>query len=888
LTVASASPTAPSLFARLGASRVSVDLVVACLLGAIGFAVGSAYMRTFNRIGGVGDFGQPEFSAAVAQACGKGFVNLGYAATPELARFLSRESDTFSCSELAGVEGGELAVTQRLYRYLMSSVAMVWTVRGVSWSGLWPLFGALFATTIAAAYGLFRLGSGRALAILASLALVVSAIHLGRLPYLRDYAKAPFMLALILVMARMAVGPMAIERLVGYGAAFGIILGVGFGFRNDLLINVPAFLVVVFLCLPGKIVANLRLKAAVVSVAAFAFLAVAWPIVKGYGEGSNTGHVAVLGLTTPYDEWLGIRGSMYDWGYAYVDQFVADIITSYSYRVDGRSVQYFSKEYDRQAVAYLFRIARDFPADIVARAYGSVLKILEMPFAVGTYAYSIPYGATGRWVAAVYDWQIWLLQYVTGRGLFVTAIALMIIGARSTWAAVALLLFLLYYAGYPAIQFNVRHFFHLEFVGWWALAFVLQQAASWTWSAARALIDGGRSALRPALAARPLARLAAFVLAATTIVLGSLATLRAYQAPHVRSMLRAYQAAPKERLATTVSTEGEKTLIASPSLWNPLPAETAGMPVRARYIVADFSSSATCDAVQLPVKFRYWYQDKTSDFSRPMVLKLSRDGEPTRIFFPAYHDAAWSSAQGSMASFFDGIEVPRGYDGCMTGLYRIADLAQYPVLLDITFAPRWEEATPFQTLSAFEDANSADGPAFYTLPPDLLVTRAAFDPLPLEDVVERSHLVPERSPGTRWIVKGRPLVPRAPILRFRPRSVARDSVLMAEGEVYTGGVSFGLFVSGHRHASITVRRPGPFVVALAAPAHGDVEVAVANDIADWWPANRIGRRVGPFVEWIPGATLRTDLVLTRIGWWTRDEGRTDQAISQTQLSVTEE
>ena len=27
------------------------------------------------------------------------------------------------------------------------------------------------------------------------------------------------------------------------------------------------------------------------------------------------------------------------------------------------------------------------------------------------------------------------------------------------------------------------------------------------------------------------------------------------------------------------------------------------------------------------------------------------------------------------------------------------------------------------------------------------------------------------------------------------------------------------------------------------------------------------RRVGPLVGWIPGATLRTDVVVNRIGWW---------------------
>ena len=151
--VASHDTRAAQPFARAWPGGPRVDLLIACALWAAGFCVAASYMTAFNRRGGVADFGQPEFGAAVALACGKGFVNLGYTATPGLARFLARDSDTFSCDELTGVSGGELNITQRLYRYLMSTVALVWAIRGVSWSGLWPLFALLFACVMASAYG---------------------------------------------------------------------------------------------------------------------------------------------------------------------------------------------------------------------------------------------------------------------------------------------------------------------------------------------------------------------------------------------------------------------------------------------------------------------------------------------------------------------------------------------------------------------------------------------------------------------------------------------------------------------------------------------------------------------------------------------------------------
>jgi len=842
--------------------------MIACVLWTLGFCVAASYMTAFNRRGGVADFGQPEFGAAVALACGHGFVNLGYTATPGLARFLARDRDTFSCDELSGVSGGELNITQRLYRYLMSTVALVWAVRGVSWSGLWPLFALLFACVMASAYGLFRLAAGQLLAVAASLALLVSAIHLGHLPYLRDYAKAPFMLALFLVMGRIAIGPVTIRRMVAYGVAFGLILGIGFGFRNDLLINVPPFFAVVLLCLPGKLSQNLRCKAAAIGAAAATFVVTAWPILRGYGIGSNTGHVALLGLMTPFDKSLGIRGSYYDWGYAYVDQFGANIVNSYSHAVHGRFVEYFSKEYDREAVAYLLQIARHWPADFVARGYASVLNILEMPFTVGTYAYSIPYAATSDRMTAFYGWQTsLLLRYLAGRGVVLTVLALAIISTRSVRTAAALLLLLLYYAGYPAIQFDVRHFFHLEFIAWLALAFVLQQAVSFAWSRARGDIESFRTAAR--MWARPLARAVVFVIAATTLIMGSLTTLRAYQAPHVRALVRDYAAAPKERLETTRLPDGQNALIVSRGLWELARDETALMPVRLRYLVAEFSASAACDVVQLPVNFRYWYREKPSDFSRQIVLKLMPSGGATRVFFPAYYNHSWSSSKGPSESHFDGIELPRRDSGCMTALYRITDRSRFPLLLDMTLAPAWEQAMPFQTLTTIEHPHSGGAPGFYTVPSDLVVTRSAFaeGAQSISNEVTDRASIATRSRNGAWVATGRADGPQSSLLRFRGRTVPRHSVLVAEGELHTGGVSFGLLTGMHAGVKVSVTEPGPFVVALEAPADGEFGVAVANDIVPWWPASHIGRRVGPLVAWIPGATLRTDVVVNRIGWW---------------------
>src|SRR5436309_132573 len=271
------------------------------------------------------------------------------------------------------------------------------------------------------------------------------------------------------------------RRAAAFGAAFGLVLGIGFGFRNDILINILPWIAVVVLCVPGKPWSHLKQKALCLAVSAAAFVITASPILAAYSRGSNSGHVAFLGLQTPFNEPLGIGGSIYDWGYFYNDGFANRTVNSFTYRREGHPVAYISAEYDRAMVVFLLTIARHWPADMVARAYGAALKVFEEPFTVGVYQNAIPYGIHHPTMVALYEMQMSLLRALNGIGAAAVALALLVVSARSVRTAITLLLFLVYFAGYPAIQFSVRHFFHLEFIGWGAVAFLIDRAAVTVW-----------------------------------------------------------------------------------------------------------------------------------------------------------------------------------------------------------------------------------------------------------------------------------------------------------------------------------------------------------------------------------------------------------------------
>ena len=246
--------------------RWIAEAVVVVLIASAGFMIGSRYVASFMKTEKP-DFGQTEFSAAVMLTCGRGFAQPARSSSA-LIDFLAGNSDRFSCEQMTPeMKPDGVNLTQKLYRYLMTAVALQWKWSGISWTGLAPLFGVAFAVTTCAAYGLLRLAAPLPIAAAGAVPLLVSAHQLAYLPQLRDYAKAPFILLLILILARLVVGPFEPRRALALAVAFGLVLGIGFGFRNDLLINIPPFLFCLFLVVRGRWRDHVRLKFACLGAA---------------------------------------------------------------------------------------------------------------------------------------------------------------------------------------------------------------------------------------------------------------------------------------------------------------------------------------------------------------------------------------------------------------------------------------------------------------------------------------------------------------------------------------------------------------------------------------------------------------------------------------------
>src|SRR5262249_9291037 len=198
-------------------------------------------------------FYQSYFEPAVMIACGKGFV-ISQPQVPAIGEFLAQRAPTVSCDAIpAGTALGTQYLYQGAWRYLMDGVGLTGRLRGVSWNQLGPLYGLLYAATLTAFYATFRLGMSPALAILGVAALATSRLHLAYFPILRDYAKAPFTLILIFLLGLLVARAPSRKNVIGAAAAYGIVLGLGYGFRTDFLAEIPIFFITLFLFLPGGI-----------------------------------------------------------------------------------------------------------------------------------------------------------------------------------------------------------------------------------------------------------------------------------------------------------------------------------------------------------------------------------------------------------------------------------------------------------------------------------------------------------------------------------------------------------------------------------------------------------------------------------------------------------
>jgi hypothetical protein len=817
--------------------RPLADFAIAAALFALAMLVAVLYCRAFERSKSPPEPWVKELGAAVAFACGHGYVDPGYEPSPAVAAFLEKKLDHISCRDLpAGTEMRPPNFTQVLYRYMTMSVGLTWRLLGVSWTNVALLLGLLYAASAAAVYGVFRLAVGRVLAVAGALIMTASPLELRFLPQLRDYAKTPFILMLILILGLLVVLPFSRRRILVLAAAYGVVMGLGFGFRNDLLINVLPFIVTVALFLPAPIRSHARLKLAALALGAASFVMCAWPIITAYKSGSNTTHVALLGLMASFDAPLGVTGSVYDWGAPYDDGFVMKMVGSYAERVHHRPVVVLSSEYERTAAEYLLFIARHWPADLVIRGCASILRVLELPFQVRSYTTAAPPAVIDGSIRSLYAVWDTGLSRLSGIGVPITALAVVAASGSSVRLATWLLAALLYFAGYPAAQFDARHFFFLEFIPWLALALVCQA----TWRLLLALRQKGAGELFAAALAVRGRRMLAFAIASVFALGGTVVALRAYQQRHVTALLTGYLELPTENLTLSRTEAGDRQVLLRPDQLS----QSTGPGIGAEYLAVDVMRR-NCDRLLAPVTFRYATKSGYTDLSQRFYVPVPQADAPFRLFFPVYS---------SPGASFAGLELMATDLGCFTAVRRVRDLGRTPLLLNLSLPPDWRQMKLYQTLTNWEAPSAPYRVRIYTWPRTLDPARLelARGTAPRLAALSHSSIVWRDDAAGRWIVRGLVRDSTSFLVRLPDRSVAKGVCFFARGTLYRGGFTLGVLKNQLWASSVNVTAPGEFLAVVEVPENGVYVPALAN--------------------FLMGVNRMNDFVITAAGWADPDHG----------------
>lgn len=842
--------------ARMHAA-LSVREVVWCgLVVLAGFAVGFASIRGSTAAGAAPSFYQQEFRPALMQACGRGFVD--FVITPDTQAavdFLAAspaafQSDVpFDCRSLTAAQTRRPNAMQRVSRYMMASVAVLWRLGGLTWKATAPLFGVLSAATALAAFLLVRAYVRPALACLATLLYISAPAYLGYLPHLRDFSKAPFVIGCLAAGSWMVGRPITGRRLVLLAAVSGVCQGLGLGFRMDLLIIGAVVVLAIALAEPTG---TKKWQAKLLALIALAggFVGSGLPILRATADGNNGYHVILLGQTRPFDVALDVSAPVYSWSHFYHDWYQTALIEDFAERVQGEPKPRFATPaYDGASRALFLAQVLTFPGDFVRRAYSSIEQVLETPFVPGLVgpAWITSSSAGVSWRETFFLRRSMWSSRLAGTGLWWTAALLVLVTRRDLRRGVWLAGCIAFVAGLPALQFNIRHYFHLEILTWLAIAATVDD--SWSglrWLATRNLPRPDRPALTWADERRRVLRAFAWLLVLVLAASGLLTVARWCQQRSATALIQRIEGRPLRQIAGEWEVAPDTDLVrlrlsAGRNAVGPSPVGYIAVVLR-----------GGCAFRELPLWLGYAASDPAGDFSEAFVVRAASNG-PSRFYFPVVWSLNGVSTEVTLEAAT--LVLP-----CVENVSHV-DLGDLPMVPYLQLTPGWKDAKLYQHRTFTPaDAEGAQKETAWSEPirsnRSASVLYLGVLPATVEPAFGLpSYVSPIATPeGEGWNLSGQPASTYAYLLQSAPSARRRDDLLLAEGVLREGGLTIGLLKNERWAVQLSVTQRGPFRVALFVPEDGEYRVLIAAEQPS--PSARLSsglRRVG----WaVPSAATR--------------------------------
>ena len=806
-------------------------MFVATAILLLGAAIGSGAFSAFVSSGALHDgpaIGRELFGAAAMESCGRGTSVPLAAADPNadgpFAEFLNGRRPAIACDGIAGGTATEpLDPILSSSRYLIRAVAVTWWASGPSWQAASWLAGAFYAVTAALAYAIARLAMARWIAIAIAAAFLVSPLQIGNIGDLRDYSKAPILMATLFLCGVLVSRRLPIRWTVVCAAIAGATIGVGYGMRTDAMLNLAAVVVTLVAFLPGSLASTWRVRAAAVVVALTCFVASIGPLLVSR-NGGYLWHWVVLGFADTFDQALDVREAPYQLGTFYNDEYVAAVIEAFDGRTGSRfgDTRFGGSGYAAAGRAYLLDMVAMFPGDMATRMCAAVLKVLELPFVMAKrQAGAVRIFPDGPPVLlrliAIRDWVV---GRAAGLGLAFATLAIILISTVDVRLALWLLFGVIFFGGATAIQFQPRHVFHLEIVGLLMIGVVVSLTVAVSHSARAGVL------VRQAPIRIVMMRVATVTAVALAATVGATTLLRAVQHGRVERLLASYSQSQRSPVPIESSAlDGGWTRLTQ------LPPGSGGSSAAVGTELLAVRLNRTCDSDAVELRLAYSSDDIPHDHSRSVVVAVPEAPEDSaEMFLPLLRPKDPKPFRVA------GLDVRARQEPCIESVATVIGAEKMPVVVEALLPSSWRKLTLAQTIEPFEQAVTYQGR------PRTITNAARVWPYSevnqLVARVERSkplapeYVAPIAALGGEHalVVRGEVDNPLSYLAEFPPQAIEPDQLLVAEGSLATGGLTIGLADHEGWRAAAHVVAPGRFRVLVAPPERGPFRVVIANNV----------------------------------------------------------
>lgn len=542
-------------------------------------------------------FYQSYFEPAVLVACGHGFERLKGQRPSSLDDFLKLEINHFNCADLpAALDTAEATFVKQWY-YMLQATAFTWKIFGLTWTAVDYLVAAIVMVSIIGVFAISLIYLPLPWAAAGALVVLLTQQYLYFSQFLRDVSKAPFIIVSILILLLIIKTKDWRLRFVVLPILFGLICGMGIGFRPDIAIMIPLSIFVISMMLPGFSLRLLTYKflAAGFLITTFIITA-APPLSDGNTQGTCRYHWPLLGFGNVFSNILEIDQASVGLTYQFNDMLAYNIVKSHAQRNFGQDkITYCGPDYDQASGDLYWNVFAALPAEFVTRAYASVYQVMTSPPKV--------FVDPGKFT------------YLIASVLIIYALFL-----SRPWFAFGLTVSILYLLGYPAIQFSLRHYFHLSFIPVLFLLVAIHFLSKIILDKKR--LHGLKSEFLKSVKSKViLYRSLVFIIVFVLVPVAMLTGLRSYQAQSLDDLVDRYQKYNWKAIALGDVSESKEEGV---NIYPILNIENLNV----NHLLLRISiNTSKCDIEKSKVILKYNYQNIGYDFERSLN-DLAGRGQP--------------------------------------------------------------------------------------------------------------------------------------------------------------------------------------------------------------------------------------------------------------------